>query len=137
MEEEKREERVSLDVPPHRWFIGLTSDGSYRFITPQSFESAESYIGQHGGGVFTHAGYLIFASNKAWWSWIEGHSRQYLSAEERKSYTQEQISQMPHINVPEIECIFSEEASKWLEENEDLLKEQGGKYYENIPRNRV
>lgn len=110
-----------------QWFIGLLGDGTYRFITPDSLQSAETYIGKHGGCVFTHAGYLVFAASKSWWNWIEGKYQ--------KQYEQLPIGERPpHIDVPNLECSFSPDALKWLEDNDTALKELGGKYYDFIPK---
>lgn len=108
----------------YRWYIGLLGDGTYRFIAPGTLERAERYIGKNGGAVFTHAGYLIFAANKRWWDWIDKKQDKTVPLGERQ----------PHIDVPNIECAFSPEALKWLEENDAALKEIGGKYYDFIPR---
>lgn len=111
----------------YRWYIGLLGDGSYRFIMPGTLQAAESFIGQHGGGVYTHAGYLIFASSKSWWNWLtKDYDKKYLGVPSPQ--------RPPHIDVPNIECSFSEDALKWLEENEAALKEIGGKYYDFIPK---
>lgn len=110
-----------------RWYIGLLGDGTYRFITPDSLEQAEIYIGKNGGAVFSHAGYLIFASDRRWWDWIDGKR-------EKKFRGRPEWEKPPHIDVPNIECTFSQQSLDWLERNEEELKNLGGKYYEFIPR---
>ena len=112
------------ETEQYRWYIGLLGDGTYRFIAPSTLEKAERYIGKNGGGVYTHAGYLIFASNKRWWDWLDAKQDKTVPLGKRQ----------PHIDVPNIECAFSKEALQWLEDNDALLKEIGGKYYDNIPR---
>lgn len=124
---EQEEKKLPPDVPPYRWFIAMLADGTYRFVTPWGLDDAEKYIGQHGGAVYTHAGFMVSAANTRWWHWMnDKYDKQYgsLPINERP----------PHINVSEIECTFSQSAIEWLKENEDLLKEAGGKYYENLPR---
>ena len=123
---EQKELQRPTDFLPHRWYIGLLADGTYRFITPNTIKEAEKYIGDHGGAVYTHAGYLIFA-NRQWFNWLE---RQY---QEKNKFTPE-AKRPPYIDVPNLECSFSEEALKWLEDNDSLLQEVGGKYYANVPR---
>lgn len=121
------EQQRPNDIPAHRWFIGVLANGQYRFITPDALKNAEAYIGEHGGGVYTHAGYLVFAANKAWWNWLtKAYNKEYRFKPD--------YQRPPHIDVPNIECSFSPEALKWLEDNEELLKKVGGKYYENIPK---
>lgn len=120
-------EELPKDIPPYRWFIAVLADGNYRFITPQKLHSAESYIGEHGGGVYTHAGYLVMAANKAWWSFLT-------KAYDKEWQFKPSHLRPPHIDVPNIECSFSPDALQWLRDNEELLKEQGGKYYDNIPK---
>lgn len=111
----------------YRWYIGLLADGSYRFITPDALESAEKYIGKHGGAIYTHAGYLVFASSRSWFKW--------LTSKYDEEYGNLPIEQRPpHIDVPNLECSFSKEALQWLQDNESLLKEKGGKYYDFIPK---
>jgi len=111
----------------YRWYIGLLGDGSYRFIAPGTLEAAERYIGQHGGAVYTHAGYLIFASSKSWWNW--------LSKDYDEKYGNLPLGERPpHIDVPNLECEFSPQALEWLKDNEAMLKEKGGKYYDFIPK---
>lgn len=111
----------------YRWFIGLLGDGTYRFIIPSALASAEAYIGKHGGAVYTHAGYLIFAANKQWWRW--------LTYDYQKNFGHlPPGKQPPHIDVPSIECSFSDESLRWLKDNEKELKNIGGKYYDFIPR---
>lgn len=118
---------MGKDEPWYRWYIGMLKDGTYRFIMPGELATAEKYIGSSGGAVFTHAGYLIFAANKRWFDWVDKPYQQ--------QYRTTPIgNRPPHIDVPNIECDFSEKALKWLEENEDKLKEIGGKYYDYIPR---
>lgn len=118
---------MSDEIPPYRWFIGLLGDGTYRFITPDAFVGAEKFIGKNGGAIYTHAGYLIFAANKSWYNW--------LTKEYNKKYKMTVITQRPpHIDVPNIDCAFSPEALKWLEENEELLKQKGNGFYANLPR---
>lgn len=111
----------------YRWYIGLLGDGTYRFITPNALESAEKYIGKHGGAVYSHAGYLIFAATHRWWEWLD-------SEHEEKYGNLPSWKQPPHIDVPNIECSFSPDALEWLQNNEAALKEIGGKYYEFIPK---
>lgn len=112
---------------PYKWFIGVLADGTYHFIIPPKAKEAHQFIGEHGGGVYTHAGYLVFASNKSWWQW--------LTKEYDQKYRMVNVGKRPpHIDVPNIECVFSQEALKWLEDNKDMLKEVGGKYYDFIPR---
>lgn len=123
---------MATDIPPYRWFIAVLADGTYRFIPPTMLVDAEQYIGEHGGGVYSHAGYLIFAANKSWWQWLTKKNKQSIAATDGKEYDMEPFA--PHIDVPNIECTFSESALKWLEENEEALKEKGGKYYDFIPR---
>ena len=118
------------NIPWYRWFIAVVADGTYRFVPPDNFEKAERYIGEHGGGLYTHAGYLIFASDSKWWNWLEKGYHQ--KCEENRANGG--IIDPPHINVPELDCIFSESAIKWLENNENELKQIGGKYYNDIPR---
>lgn len=124
---EQNKDTLPRDMAPHQWFIAVLADGSYRFITPYALQNAEKYIGEHGGGVYTHAGYLVMAANKQWWNFLT------------KKYDTENRnipigSRPPHIDVPNIECVFSPTALRWLEENMSLLQEKGGKYYDNIPK---
>lgn len=114
---------MAEESPWYRWYIGMLKDGTYRFISPGELQVAEKFIGDTGGAVFTHAGYLIFAANKQWWNWVEKMRGEGCDT----NYT-------PHINVREIDCQFSEKALKWLEENEEKLKEVEGSYYVNLPR---
>lgn len=123
---EQTKDELPRDVPPYRWFIAVLADGKYRFIIPQKLASIEKYIGEHGGGIYSHAGYLIMAANKTWWNFL---SKQY----DKEWGLKPLHLRPPHIDIPNIECIFSEDGLKWLQDNEELLKEQGGKYYDNIP----
>ncbi len=118
------------NVPPYLWCVGITADGEYRFIPPTTRDKATSYIGAHGGGIYTHAGYLIFASDKNWWNWLSrGYAEKCQKAKEKGAKYNP-----PHIELSEIDCIFSDEALQWLKNNEELLKEKGGNLYGNIPR---
>ena len=120
-------EEPKISTTEYRWYIGVLADGTYRFITPESLDAAEKYIGDHGGGVYTHAGYLVMASSPSWWRWLsKEYDAQYGSFPLQ--------NRPPHIDVPNIDCFFSKEALKWLEDNDDMLKTIGGKYYDNIPR---
>lgn len=110
-----------------RWYIGLLGDGTYRFIMPGTLEPAERYIGKHGGAVYSHAGYLIFAANKRWWDWLD-------SKYEEKYRGIPSPQRPPHIDVPNIECSFSAESLKWIEGHKEELKEKGEKFYDYIPR---
>lgn len=123
--EDAQEETQGVDIPPCRWFVGVLADGTYRFITPNDIQAAEQYIGEHGGGIYSHAGFLIFAANKQWWSWLTRAS---------KKEKMEDFTNKPQLDIQNIECSFSQAALEWLEENEEMLLEKGGKYYENIPR---
>ena len=120
-------DKKMLEQEPLRWYIGVLADGSYRFIVPGTLGKAELYIGAHGGGVYTHAGYLIFASSNSWWRFLTKDD------EKRKMMRKNGIDP-PHINVPEIDCTFSTDALKWLQDHEEELKAKGGKYYDNIPK---
>lgn len=107
------------------WGIAILADGSYRFVTPKNREEAWGFIGKNGGGYCTYAGYLVMAANKYWW--------QRLTKEYDKKYKNNPL-RPPLIDVPNIECAFSESSLKWLEDNNEALKEIGGKVYANIPR---
>ena len=121
------EEEKPKDIPEYRWFIALLADGSYHFVIPRALKAVEKYIGEHGGGVYTHAGYLVFAQNKRWFDW--------LTKEWEQQYADIESSlRPPQIDVPNIECEFGENAIQWLKDNDALLQEVGGKYYEFIPR---
>lgn len=126
MGEIERIDKQLAEKSPLRWYIGVLADGTYRFIIPGTLGKAEKYIGKHGGGVYSHAGYLIFASNKAWWSFLSRDD------EKRKAMRKNGVDP-PHISVSEIDCAFSDDALKWLEENIAALKAKGGNYYDNLP----
>lgn len=127
METENKPVEKPTDMPPYRWFIGLFKDGTYHFIPGCMLKEAEIFIGKVGGAVYTHAGYLVFASNKRWWEWL---TRDY----DRKYRTTLLQNRPPHIDVPNIECMFTPNTLEWLKINDTLLKEKGGKYYDNIPK---
>ena len=111
----------------YKWYVGLMHDGTYRFITPDNLHQAQKYIGQNGGAVFTYAGYMVFASNRRWYDFVMVPYMQ--------KYRFHTIDKRPpHLDFSEIDCSFSEAALKWLEDNEEKLKEIGGKVYDNIPR---
>jgi len=111
----------------YRWYIGLLADGTYRFITPETIREAEQYIGKHGGAVYTHAGYLVFASSRSWFNWL---TKDY----DAKYGSMPPEIRPPHIDVPNLECVFAPAALEWLKKNEEELKNIGGKYYDNIPK---
>lgn len=126
-EEAEQGPQLPKGISPYRWFIGLLADGTYRFITPYDLQAAEKYIGKHGGAIYTHAGYLVFAANHRWYEWLtDKYEEEYANVPSTQ--------RPPHINVPEIDCTFSPSALQWLQENESLLQEQERKFYENIPR---
>lgn len=128
MEEEQIvEEVIKSEIPPFRWFIACLADGQYYFITPEGHESACQYIGEHGGALYTHAGYLVMAASQGWWNFF---NRKYEQANKNVPLH----LRPPHIDVPNIECKFSKSAIQWLQDNEEMLKEIGGKYYDNLPR---
>lgn len=131
MEETQAQEpildRPANGIPPHRWFIGVLADGNYYFITPESHDEFVKYIGEHGGGLYTHAGWLVVAADQGWFNFL---TRKY----NKEHVTTPVHLRPPHIDVPNIKCRFSKPALKWLEENEEMLKEIGGKYYANIPK---
>lgn len=114
-------------IPPYRWFIGILADSNYYFITPEHHDAFVKYIGEHGGGLYTHAGYLVLAANQNWWKVL---TQKY----EKQYRTTPSPLRPPHIDVPNIDCKFSKLAIQWLQDNEKLLQEVGGKYYDNIPR---
>ena len=128
MNEESIEEkdRKQMEKEPLRWYIGVLADGTYRFIQPGTLWKAEQYIGEHGGGVYSHAGYLLMASNKQWWNFLSRND------EKRKLMRKNGIDP-PHINVPEITCTFSQDAIKWIKEHEAELQAKGGSY-DKLPK---
>ena len=126
MDEVELADKKLAEREPLRWYIGVLADGTYRFIMPGTLGKAERYIGQHGGGVYSHAGYLIFASSSQWWKFLTRDD------EKRKMMRKDGIDP-PHINVPEIDCVFSEDALKWVQEHEEELKAKGGNYG-NLPK---
>ena len=114
-----------MDDKWYLWGIMELADGSYRFVTPENKQVAFDFMGKNGGGYYTHAGYLVMAANNWWWK--------KLTKEYDKKYGNNPF-RPPHIDVPNIECAFSEASLKWLEQHEEELKEIGGKIYANIPR---
>lgn len=114
-----------MDDKWYLWGIMELADGTYRFVTPENKDAAFAWMGKNGGGYYTHAGYLVVAANKWWW--------QKLTKEYDKKYHNATIKP-PHIDVPNIDCAFSQASLEWLKRNEAALKEKGGKYYANIPR---
>lgn len=107
------------------WGIMVLADGTYRFVTPRNKDAAFDWMGKNGGGFYTHAGYLVVAANKWWWTKLtKAYDKKYAHV----------VNKPPHIDVANIECAFSDASLKWLEENMETLQKIGGKLYANIPR---